>query len=172
MLRERAVLRGRFVLASGRVSDYYIDARRVTLDAEGAELVGEAVYGEALRRGATAVAGLTMGADPMVVAAGLVARRNNYPLKMAIVRKEKKSHGTGSQIEGPPLDKSDRVLIVEDTSTTGTSALAAAEAVLREFGCQIAGVWALVDRGEGAAEKIRRHGFEFVALFSVKELLR
>jgi len=171
LLREKAVLRGRFVLASGKVSDRYVDCRRVTLDAEGAELVGELVFAEVLRRGATAVAGLTMGADPIVVATGLVARRNNYPLKMAIVRKEPKRYGTAGQVEGPPLERGDRVVVVEDVATTGASALKAAQVILRQFNCRIAAVLALVDRNEGAEERIQRHGLEFIALFEVEELL-
>ncbi len=171
LLKEKAVLRGRFVLASGRKSDYYIDCRRVTLDAEGAELVGAVVLEEAIRCGAGALAGLTMGADPMIVAAGMTARARGYPLKMAIVRKERKTHGTRGQVEGPPLLKKDRVLVVEDVTTTGTSALTAAEAVMREFGCRVAGVFALVDRGEGAAGKLKRHGIAFRAFAAVSELL-
>lgn len=172
LLRRKAVLRGKFVLSSGKASNYYIDARRVTLDPEGAEIVGELVCEEAIKRGATGVAGLTMGADPIVVAAALIARRKNYPLKMVVVRKEQKKYGTKSQVEGPPLERRDRILIVEDTLTTGTSVLKAAEVVIREFNCQIAGVFALVDRCEGGEERIRRHGFDFIALFRVEELLK
>jgi len=171
LLRKDAVLRGRFVLSSGVESDYYIDCRRVTLSGEGAYLVGELFCELAFSLGATAIAGLTLGADPLVVATGLASYAKGTPLKMAIVRKEGKRHGLQRRIEGPPLDSSDRVLVLEDVATTGSSSLTVVEAVKDEFGCDVVGVVAVVDREAGAEELLRKHGVKFISLFKKDELL-
>lgn len=171
LLRKDALMRGRFVLSSGVESDYYLDCRRVTLSGEGAYLVGELFSELALSLGATAVAGLTLGADPLVVATGLISYRRGTPLKMVIVRKESKTHGLQRRVEGPPLDASDRVLVLEDVATTGSSSLMAVKAVKEEFGCKVVGVAAVVDRGAGAEELLRKHGVRFVSLFKKDELL-
>jgi len=171
ILRRKAVQRGSFRLASGAMSDYYIDCRLVTLDPEGASLLGEIFSDLAISLGATAVAGLTLGADPLVVAAGLTAYQRKKPLKMALVRKEPKSHGQKRRIEGPSFDQKDRVLILEDVATTGASALTAVDAVKDEFNCEIVAVVAVVNRNEGAKQAIEGRGIKFIALFEKEELL-
>jgi orotate phosphoribosyltransferase len=169
LLRRRAVLRGDFVLSSGQRSPYYLDARIVTLSAEGSALVG-AVFLEALDGvHADAVAGLTLGADPIVSAIATYAGLCSRPIDGLIVRKAAKEHGAGRRIEGPWRSHL-RVAVVDDTLTTGTSALQAAR-VVEEAGGTVCGIWALIDRGQGAREAIEAAGYTFRAIFLASELV-
>ncbi len=135
---------GEFKLSSGGTSDYYIDCRTTTLDAQGSRLTGEVFYEEIKQRGwkAQAIGGLTMGADPIVVAVSVVSGELNGFL----VRKAEKQHGTGQRIEGF-REKGAAVVIVDDVCTTGSSTVQAIEAA-REFGFEIVGVMCLVEREE------------------------
>src|SRR5579864_4756119 len=135
---------GEFKLSSGGTSDYYIDCRTTTLDAKGSRLTGEVFLEEIRNRGwkAQAIGGLTMGADPIVVAVSVVSGELNGFL----VRKAEKQHGTGQRIEGF-REKGARVVIVDDVCTTGASTVQAIEAA-REFGFEIAGAMCLVEREE------------------------
>jgi orotate phosphoribosyltransferase len=170
VLRRDALRTGTFTLASGRTSHYYVDGRKVTLSAEGAALVGAGVLA-ALDEwpGVVAVGGLTMGADPIVGAtlavAGLHGRSD---LRGFLVRKEAKGHGTGQLVEGP-LEPGATVVIVEDVTTTGASALRAAIAV-EAMGCTVAGVVAMLDRLEGAAEAFAEKAIAFRALATIQDL--
>jgi orotate phosphoribosyltransferase len=148
-LREHALVIGRVTLASGREAEYYVDAKRATLRQTGFAAMGTLVAAEATRLGATAVGGLTMGADPIACSA-LAAGAG---VKAFFVRKDVKGHGLQRRIEGPPLDPGDRCLIVEDVVTSGGSTLQAIEAV-REAGHEIVGVVAVLDRLAGGAEAI------------------
>ena len=148
-LREHALVIGKVTLASGREAEYYVDAKRATLRPAGFAAMGALVAAEAGRLGATAVGGLTMGADPIACSA-LAAGAD---VKAFFVRKEVKGHGLQRRIEGPPLDPGDRCLIVEDVVTSGGSTLQAIEAV-REAGHEIVGVVAVLDRLAGGAEAI------------------
>ncbi|MGA2102750.1 MAG: orotate phosphoribosyltransferase, partial [Candidatus Sulfotelmatobacter sp.] len=135
---------GEFKLSSGGTSDYYIDCRTTTLDAKGSRLTGEVFLEEIRQRGwkPRAIGGLTMGADPIVVAVSVVSGE----LDGFLVRKAEKQHGTGQRIEGF-REKGSRVVIVDDVCTTGASTIQAIEAA-REFGFEIAGVMCLVEREE------------------------
>src|SRR5579864_8879676 len=135
---------GEFKLSSGGTSDYYIDCRTTTLDAKGSRLTGEVFLEEIGQRGwkAQAIGGLTMGADPIVVAVSVVSGELNGFL----VRKAEKQHGTGQRIEGF-RDKGARVVIVDDVCTTGASTILAIETA-REFGFEIVGAMCLVEREE------------------------
>jgi orotate phosphoribosyltransferase len=147
-LREHALVIGDVVLTSGRTASYYVDAKRAILLPIGFRAVGE-LLGEQVRElGATAVGGLTMGADPVACA----ALASGADVKVFFVRKESKAHGLQRRIEGPLLGPADRCLVVEDVVTTGGSTLTAIEA-LHEEGRQICGVVAVLDRlaGGGAA---------------------
>lgn len=149
-LREHALVIGKVTLSSGLEAEYYVDAKRATLRPAGFQAMGELVAAEAQRLGATAVGGLTMGADPVACAA-LAAGAD---VKAFFVRKERKAHGLQRWVEGPPLDAgSDRCLIVEDVVTTGGSTLQAIERV-QEEGLQIVGVVSVLDRLSGGGEKI------------------
>jgi len=144
MLARKSFRLGEFKLSSGGTSDYYIDCRTTTLDARGAQLVGQVFLDEMRRQGwhADAVGGLTMGADPIVVAVAVVSGT----LHGFLVRKGEKQHGTGQRIEGF-REKGARVVIVDDVCTTGGSTVQAIEAA-RDFGFKIAGVMCLVEREE------------------------
>lgn len=144
MLAHKSFRLGEFKLSSGASSDYYIDCRTTTLDARGAKLVGEVFTTEIRKQGwqPRAVGGLTMGADPIVVAVSLVSGN----LDGFLVRKAEKQHGTGQRIEGF-REKGSRVVIVDDVCTTGSSTIQAIEAA-HEFGFEVVGVMCLVEREE------------------------
>ena len=149
-LREHAVVVGEVTLTSGRTAQYYVDAKRAILRPAGFRALGELVAEKASQWGATAVGGLTMGADPVACAA-LAA---GAEVKAFFIRKETKSHGLQRRIEGPDLEPGERCLIVEDVVTTGGSTVQAIEAV-REAGHEICGVVAILDRNAGGADAIR-----------------
>ena len=149
LLAERSAKRGRFTLASGRESDFYIDARLTTMSPEGLSIIGPLALSalHAAKWNVDAVGGLTLGADPISYAISYASAGSKHPLRAFTVRKEPKAHGTGKLLEGP-LREGDRVAVIEDVITTGGSALRAIEAV-RSAKALVAGVLALVDRGEG-----------------------
>ncbi len=149
-LRIHALVIGEVTLTSGRVAPYYVDAKRAILRPAGFLALGELVAAKAAAWNATAVGGLTMGADPVACAA-LAAGAD---VTAFFVRKESKGHGLQRQIEGPPLGPGTRCLIVEDVVTTGGSTLQAIEAV-RAAGLQIVGVTAVLDRLAGGGDAIR-----------------
>ncbi|HEX2087434.1 MAG TPA: phosphoribosyltransferase family protein, partial [Solirubrobacteraceae bacterium] len=143
-LREHALIVGRVTLTSGREAEYYVDAKRAILRPAGFRALGELVAERAREWGATAVGGMTMGADPVACA----ALAGGADVKAFFVRKESKAHGLQRRVEGPLLDDADRCLVVEDVVTTGGSTLAAIEA-LREEGRTICGVVSVLDRLAG-----------------------
>jgi orotate phosphoribosyltransferase len=161
LLLERSVTRGDFVLASGRKSTYYIDARRTTMSGQGQLLIAR---GWASR----SVGGLTLGADPVAYAIAHAARRAGRTIDAFTVRKEAKGHGLGRRIEGN-LAAGDPVVVVEDVITTGHSALEAV-AQVRQAGGQVLGVLAVVDREEGGREAIAAGGIPATALVLASEL--
>jgi orotate phosphoribosyltransferase len=150
-LREHALVIGEVTLTSGATAQYYVDAKRAILLPEGFRALGELVAEEARERGATAVGGMTMGADPVACSA-LAAGAD---LKAFFVRKERKEHGLQRWVEGPLLDPGERCLVVEDVVTTGGSTVAAIERI-REEGFAIAGVLSVLDRQAGGSEAIER----------------
>lgn len=154
-----AVIRGRVTLASGREADYYVDLRRVTLDGVAAPLVGTVMTDLVADWEFEAVGGLTLGADPVAVAMLHHAAHAGGRLDAFVVRKEAKAHGLQRRIEGTEVSGR-RVLVVEDTSTTGGSVLTAVEAV-REAGGEVIGVAVIVDRNTGAKELIEAAGIEY-----------
>ena len=155
------------VLSSGRKSDFYFDGRRVTLSSEALALLGELVLEEMDRLKATAVGGPTLGADPIVGGTLAVAGMRGRRIKGLIIRKERKGRGMMKMVEGPELIPGERVLIVEDTVTTGGSVLRAVGALKGEYPeVQVVEVLALVDRLEGARGAIEGAGYDFRALFT------
>lgn len=163
---EKAVVRGKVVLSSGQEADYYVDLRRVTLDAEAAPLVGAVMLDVVSGYPADAVGGLTLGADPVATAMLHVAASEGRQLDAFVVRKEGKAHGLQRRIEGPDV-AGRQVLAVEDTSTTGGSVLTAVEA-LREAGAEVSAVAVIVDRGAG--EAVREAGLDYLAAYSLADL--
>jgi orotate phosphoribosyltransferase len=173
MLAKKSFRLGEFKLSSGGTSDYYVDCRLTTLDACGALLTGQAVFQEIRARGwhADAIGGMTMGADPIVVATSVISAQQGMPVHGFLVRKGEKTHGTGQRIEGF-RSKPARVVIVDDVCTTGASTIQAIEAA-REFGFAITGVLCLVERqeagGRAAVEKAAAPA-EFIALFTANDV--
>ncbi len=150
-LKENALRTdGPFTLRSGATSSWYLDGRQVTFDGEGAWVVGRAFY-EALGPDVEAVGGMTMGADPIAMAIAMVAAADGKPLRAFSIRKEAKGHGTGGRVVGP-VGTGTRVALVEDTTTTGSATLEAAEASV-DAGLVIEQVIVMVDRSDGVAEE-------------------
>lgn len=170
LLKRDALKLGRFTLASGRTSHYYVDGRRVTLSAEGAAIVAEGMLAQLAEvPDLAAVGGLTMGADPIVGATLAASGKGPKPdLRGFLVRKEAKGHGTGNLVEGP-LEPGSTVAILDDVATTGGSSLKAVEAV-RALGCSVARVVVMLDRLEGAAEAFEAEGITFRALLTIRDL--
>lgn len=171
LLTERSFRTGRFTLASGRESPYYVDARATTMSAEGLELIGS-LGREAIRAAgwdADLVGGLTLGADPVAYAIALASRAHPPVIDAFTVRKDAKRHGTGRRVEGP-FRPDARIVIVEDVITTGGSALTAVEAV-REAGAEVLGVLAVVDRAEGGMDRLEATGLTVTALVTLPELV-
>jgi orotate phosphoribosyltransferase len=159
---------GNFVLSSGKHSSYYINGKQVTLHAQGALAIGQLLLSR-LPVGTQAVAGLTLGADPIVSAVSVVSAYENQPLPALIIRKEPKGHGTRAYIEGPTLAAGSKVVVLEDVVTTGQSALKAVER-LRQADYTVNQIIALVDRQQGGAELYQQEGLKFEAIFSIPEI--
>ena len=170
LLREeivnKAVVHGKVILSSGKEADYYVDLRRVTLDAIAAPLVGEVMLDLTKDLDFEAVGGLTLGADPVATAMMHVAAQRGKKIDSFVVRKAEKAHGLQRRIEGPDV-KGRRVVAVEDTSTTGGSVLTAVEA-LKEAGAIVVGVAVIVERG--AKGKVEEAGLEYRTAYSLSDL--
>jgi orotate phosphoribosyltransferase len=165
-LRTHAVVIGEVVLTSGRTAQYLVDAKRAILRPEGFRALGELVAAEAERFRATAVGGMTMGADPVACAALAAGAR----VKAFFVRKERKSHGLQRWIEGPELEPGERCLVVEDVVTTGGSTIAAIER-LAEEGLEVAGVVSVLDRLAGGGPAIERAtGAPYIPLTTIDDV--
>jgi orotate phosphoribosyltransferase len=165
-IKDKAVVHGRVTLSSGKEADYYVDLRRVTLDAEAAPLVGRVMLEVTSELEYDAVGGLTLGADPVAAAMLHAAAATGRKLDAFVVRKEGKAHGLQRRIEGPEV-AGRRVLAVEDTSTTGGSVLTAVEA-LREAGADVVGVAVIVERG--AAPAVQEAGLAYLSAYSLADL--
>ena len=168
LLCEFAYKEGDFVLSSGQQSSYYINCKPVTLHPEGALATGKLLL-SMLAADVEAVAGLTLGADPMVTAVSVVSALGDRPIPALIVRKEAKGHGTMAYIEGPTLSEGANVVVLEDVVTTGKSAMQAVER-LRGAGYKVDRILSLIDREQGGAEFYRSVGLDFEAVFTIKDL--
>ncbi|HVS59613.1 MAG TPA: orotate phosphoribosyltransferase [Gemmatimonadaceae bacterium] len=171
LLAERSARRGRFTLASGKQSDFYIDARLTTMSPEGLSIIGSLALSTLRESGwkVDAVGGLTLGADPISYAISYASAASDHPLRAFTVRKEPKAHGTGKLLEGP-IREGDRVAVIEDVITTGGSALRAIEAV-RSAKASVAGVLALVDREEGGRQAIEKAGVSVISLVTANQII-
>ncbi len=162
---ERGALKyGDFTLSSGQMSKYYFDGRLLSLDPEGAYLIGKAILPILEEAGAHAIGGPTLGADPIVAAVALTSHLVGGSTPAFIVRKDAKSHGTGQLVEGP-LAPGSRVGIVDDTCTTGASLFHAIEAA-EAAGCTVVKVIAILDRHQGGSEELKRRGYDFASLLA------
>jgi len=173
LVRDLAVVHGRVTLSSGREADYYVDLRRATLHHRAAPLIGHLLLDLLEENGLgtaeiDAVGGLTLGADPVATALLHAAASRGQDLDAFVVRKEAKAHGMQRRIEGPDV-AGRRVVVVEDTSTTGGSPRTAVEAV-REAGGEVVGVATIVDRGTGAREVVEGLGVPYLSLLDLTDL--
>ena len=168
LIKDKAVVHGRVTLSSGKEADHYVDLRRITLHGEAAPLVGDVMLDLTDDLEFDAVGGLTMGADPVATAMLHAAHRRGQRLDGFVVRKSEKAHGLQQRVEGPSI-AGRRVLVVEDTSTTGGSPLTAIEAV-RDAGAEVVAVAVIADRASGAEDRIREAGVDYRAAYSLTDL--
>ncbi len=168
LLQTKALEIRKVTLSSGRVSDYYIDCKRVTLSPEGAYLTAKLML-EIIEENVSAVSGLTLGADPIVASIAVLSHIQGRNLPAMIVRKEPKKHGTMSFIEGPILEKDTKVAVVDDVVTSGSSLLKSIERLVAA-GFQPVQVLAVLDRQEGGREVIEAAGYKLKSIFTKGDL--
>ncbi len=171
IILKNSIKFGDFILASGRKSSYYIDARLTTLDPAGAHLIGSLIFSriKALGLEPDAIGGLTMGADPIALAVAMKSEEAGEPIQAIVVRKEVKGHGRKRRIEGN-FKPGDDIVVVEDVGSTGSSAVEAVKAI-REEGGVVIHVFIVVDRMMGAMEALENAGVSAEAIFRIDELL-
>lgn len=170
LLKRKALKRGRVVLSSGKVSNYYLDGRLITLSPQGAYLAASIILELIKHKKIVAIGGPTLGADPIVGAVIGLAAIKNKRLSGFIVRKSTKKHGMQRLIEGPPLSKGSRVILVDDVATTGGSLVEASKALSR-LGVKVDCAIVIVDREEGARETLAKAGCRLVPLFKKRDIL-
>jgi len=168
LVKDQAIVHGRVTLSSGKEADYYVDLRRITLSGEAAPLVGRVMRELTQDVTYAAVGGLTMGADPVATSMLHAAAAAGERLDAFVVRKAGKAHGLQQRIEGPAI-AGRKVVIVEDTSTTGGSALEAVHAA-REVGAEVVAVAVIADRATGAREHIEAEGVPYLSAYSLADL--
>ena len=168
LLKEKAYRRGDFTLSSGKKSPHYVNCKPVTLSGEGLSLFSPLML-EYVETESVAVAGLTLGADPLVTGVALYAWMQGRELDSLIIRKEPKGHGTAAWIEGSMPPEGARVTILEDVITTGGSAIKAAKKVV-EAGYEVRNIVSIVDRLEGGEDAIIDAGFVPYSIFDIKEI--
>ncbi len=170
ILREKSVRTGTFTLASGKTSDFYVDARQTSLNAEGAWLIGTLVH-EMLHPDVTAIGGLTMGADPIACSTATISWSAGRSIHAFLIRKQAKGHGTGQYCEGlANVPKGSCVAIVEDTSTTGGSLLTAVERA-EAAGLKVVQCITVVDRLDGATEAVAAAGHQLESIVTRTDLV-
>jgi orotate phosphoribosyltransferase len=167
LLREKALKFGEFTLASGKKASYYLDCRQITLDAQGAKLIGAGMLELLTDDMPNLVGGMAIGADPITAAILTLAGVQGVPLRGVMVRKEAKQHGTGKLVEGP-FQPGESIAIVEDVVTTGGSSLIAIERC-EEVGLKVKRVLAIIDRLEGGREAFAARGYELTTLFTIED---
>jgi len=171
LLVSRALFKEKVTLSSGKTSDYYIDARRVTLSSEGAYLCAKIIL-ELLRdENVAAVGGPTLGADPLLGAIGVLSHQLKRPLDTFIVRQAPKPYGKQQQVEGPLLKPGANVVLIDDVATTGKAFVQSLE-VLGQMGIRASRAVCIVDREEGAREAVAAKGCELISLFKASDLLK
>jgi orotate phosphoribosyltransferase len=167
LVREQALQFGDFTLASGKQASFYLDCRKVTLEASGARLIGAGMLDLLADNMPPLVGGMAIGADPITASILTLAGMQSIPLRGIIVRKEAKTHGTGKFVEGP-YEPGEQVVIVEDVVTTGGSSLLAIERC-EAVGLKVNRVLAIIDRLEGGREAFAAKGYELTTLFTVRD---
>ncbi len=168
LLNNEALKRGKFVLSSGKESNYYLDGRIITLTPEGAYLVASLILDMIKDNLPDAVGGPTLGADPIVGALAALSYINKQPIKTFIVRKQSKEHGMQQQVEGPPLLRGNRVILVDDVATSG-KAILEAKLALDKIGVVVDKVIVIVDRKQGASQNLAKAGLKLESIFSIAD---
>jgi len=169
LIINEAYFKEKVILSSGKESDYYIDARLVTLKPEGAYLCARQILVMVGNKDIDAIGGPTLGADPMIGAIGVLSWQAGKPMNTFIIRKATKSHGKQKQIEGPPLKEGAKVVIIDDIATTGKAILHSID-VLTSMNLKIDQAICIVDRNEGAKEAVAAKGVELVSIFDISEI--
>lgn len=170
IIREKAFFKEKIILSSGKESDYYIDARRVTLTSKGAYLAARIMLDMVKDEAYDAIGGPTLGADPLIGALGVLKHQAGEDGNTFIIRKEAKGHGKKKQIEGPEISKGASVILVDDVATTGKAFLHSLD-VLDENGIGCRACLCIVDREEGAKEALAARGAKLLSIFTGKEFL-
>ncbi|MDD5477622.1 MAG: orotate phosphoribosyltransferase [Candidatus Omnitrophica bacterium] len=168
LLNKEALKRGKFILSSGKESNYYLDGRVITLSPEGAYLVAGIILDMVKDEAVDAIGGPTLGADPIVGALAVLSYINKQPIKTFIVRKQAKEHGTQRQVEGPELKKGGRVILIDDVATSGKAILEAKQA-LDKIGVIAEKAIVIVDRNQGAVENLAKAGLKLEPIFKISE---
>jgi orotate phosphoribosyltransferase len=169
LLKKEAFKKGKFILSSGKESDFYLDGRIITMTPEGAFLIAAIILEMLKGESIDAFGGPTLGADPIIGAVACLSHIQGQPIKTFIVRKAAKVHGTGRLVEGPALATGKRVILVDDVATTGKS-LIEAKQVLDAMGVIADKAIVIVDRNEGAKENLSRAGLELESIFNLTDL--
>lgn len=164
LLKKKALFKGRIVLSSGKISNYYIDGRLITLNPEGAYLIADIILDLIKEKKIDAIGGPTLGADPIVGAIATLSYIRKSPINTFIVRKTPKQHGRMRQFEGPALEKNSKVILVDDVATTG-GALIEAKEVLNKEGIKVNCAIVMIDREEGAKENLAKKGLRLLSIF-------
>jgi orotate phosphoribosyltransferase len=167
LIKQKALKKGDFTLASGKKATFYIDGKQTTLDPQGLFLTGKLILAMLQGANANAIGGPTIGADPIAAAVSLLSSQTGHPLKAFLVRKAAKDHGTQRLVEGPALQEGDRVVMVEDVITTGGSVLQAIEEV-EKLKARVIKVICLVDRNQGAREILA--AYNYTPIFELTDL--
>ena len=168
LVRHRSLKFGDFTLASGKRASYYLDGKQVTLDPHGARLIAEGILELlAARQMPAAIGGMSIGADPITAAVVTMSAVKGIPIAGFMVRKEPKGHGTNKYIEGP-VNPGDRVVIVEDVVTTGGSSLKAIK-ICEDYGLEVTGVVAIIDRLEGGGAAFSKAGYKLSSLLTIED---
>ncbi len=171
LLKKDAFFKKRVILASGKVSNYYIDVRRVSLSSAGIYYISHLVFRIIRNEKIDALGGPTLGADPIVSTVAFLAHKNKKKLKAFLIRKNPKKHGRQKLIEGQPLNPGERVVLVDDVATSGGSIIKSIN-VLKEARVKVVGAITVVDRQEGAAEALAKYNCPLQSLFTKDDFLK
>ncbi len=169
IIKTDGYFQGKITLSSGKESDYYIDARRVTLKPEGAFLTAKLMLDAVKDIQYDAIGGPTLGADPLIGAIGVLSLQMDNPRNTFIIRKAPKAHGKQQQIEGPEIENDAEVVLIDDVATTGKAFVESID-VLNKQGIRAVKCLCIVDRGEGAKEAVKEKGSELISLFDITEI--
>ncbi len=171
LLKAQAFSKGKFILSSGKESDFYLDARLVTLSAAGAFLTARIMLDMIAQDRPDAIGGPTLGADPMVGAIASLSHQAGRPINTFIIRKTPKAHGKQQQVEGPRLEEGGSVVIIDDVATTGKAFVESIE-VLQKMNIKIKKAICVIDRGEGAFEALAKYKVPLESIFTLAEFLK